>query len=221
MQQQGATRPKDVAPPRRPRPKTLGTGGMVGKPWNYESPADYLLAYATRPAKTKAGKYLFDIFNTVTWMNDWYNGKKQKKVAEEQSKAINQGFEDALKNVNTWLDGIDPSTDIDRVPPSKLNDLYKHLGEKERELAVKAEQAKGKTDPESLRIRAEYKVYSDMFAKMDADVEKQRILRERARYEAESKRRQDEENARRKKELEEKARQRRERMNQDKDNDSE
>ena len=188
MGQQGATRPKDVPPPKQRKPHTLGTGMPVGKPWNYKSPMDYLIAYSVRPAKTKAGRFLFNTFNTLSWMNNWYRGKKDKRVTEEQSKAVNDGFESALKNVNDWLDGIDPSTDLDSVDSATLSKLHRNLQQKESELASKYESVKGNTDPESLRIKAEYKVYADMFAKMDKDLQRQREVQERARMNAERER---------------------------------
>lgn len=218
MAQQGAVRPKDIAPPKRSPPKTLGTGSMIGKPWNYKSPQDYLLAYATRPAKTKAGKFMFNTFNTLSWITDYYKGKAQSKASEEQSKAVNEGFETALKNVNSWLGDIDPSTDIDFVPSSKINQLYREIGKKESELAEQYQACKGKTDPESLRIKSEYKVYADMYAKMDADLQKQRFLREQAKAKAEQAQRQEEQSKldnERKEELRRKAEERRRKLNQD------
>jgi hypothetical protein len=164
----GARRPRN-APSRSQDKKIMafGSNGMVGKPWSYKSPLDYLKAYALRSPKTKAGRLLFDTINTTNWFVTWSRNKSRAKAENEQIKAVDDGYEDAMRNVYEWTDNIDPSQSVDSISSVQLNRMYKELNKKLSEMEDQYEDMRGRTDPDALRFKTEYKAYRDMYGTLD------------------------------------------------------
>jgi len=153
------------------KPKVFGSGYGPGKPWTYDSPLKYLEAWALSPPKTNAGKLLFGTINTLSWFRNWSQNRNEDRKYKEQNDAIDKGFEDAMKNFHEWCGGIDPETGINKVSSKELYAIYTNLDFKMQELGPQYRNAVGKTDPDSLRIKTEYKAYKDMYNNMERAIQ--------------------------------------------------
>lgn len=165
----GVTKPR-YQEEKKPKRNVKPIGGSVSKPWDYDSPMDYIKAYAFQRPKTKAGRFLFSTINTVNWLVSWYQNNKDIPDSPEKQ-AVDKGFEDAMRNFNNWCGGIDPKTDVDKVSSKELNEIYTNLEFKLDEMESAYQKARGKTDPESLRIKTEYRLYQKMYRNMKDEIE--------------------------------------------------
>ena len=156
----------------RKRPKVFGNGTRPSKPWNYDSPAKFLEAWATKPPSTKIGRFLFDTVNTMSWFKTWMDNREEDKKYEAQYKAVENGVENAQKNFHNWCGGIDPTTDLDKVSVDDINEIYTNLEFKLKEMDDQYQKARGKTDNDSLQTKAEYKAYLSMYNKMQKELKR-------------------------------------------------
>lgn len=166
----GVKKPEFEDKPKTKKPvRTVGQR-TPGKPWEYDSPFDYLKAWAVAKPKTRIGRFVFDIVNTASWLYTWHENNKDIPDSPEKQ-SVEQGYEDALKNFHEWCGGIDPKTDVDDVKSEDLNMLYTNLEFKMKELEKDFNNSKGKTDPDSLRIKSEYRTYQKMYDNMKSALE--------------------------------------------------
>ena len=177
----GDLRP-DKARPDKVKGTQLG-GTRADKPWRYDSPMAYIIAYAKSEPKTKIGRYLFSTINTLSWLDAWY---KNKHPETPETEAIDSGYKDAVRNIDGWLGNIDPAKDLDKITSKDLGYAYKQVQNKMESLYPKYKQAQGKTDPESIRIKTEYKTYQKFFDKMDSDIKGRKSNEDRQKRFAEA-----------------------------------